>query len=115
MPISNPPSFKDNLREHQRKLTRSRQTVLDVITQADHHLTTAEVYRKAKAKYKRIGLTTVYRTLDLLVELGYIVYAPQNPYIGKDDFRVLQRKANPLGLSLFSFIIRQHERTVDWL
>jgi dienelactone hydrolase len=46
---------------------------------------------------------------------GYIVYAPQNPYIGHDKFRVLQRKANPLGLSLFSFIIRQHERTLDWL
>jgi hypothetical protein len=50
-----------------------------------------------------------------LADLGYIVYAPQNPYIGGDKFRVLQRKANPLGLSLFSFIIRQHERTLDWL
>jgi dienelactone hydrolase len=50
-----------------------------------------------------------------LAERGYIVYAPQNPYIGKDKFRVLQRKANPLGLSLFSFIVRQHERTLDWL
>jgi dienelactone hydrolase len=50
-----------------------------------------------------------------LADKGYIVYAPQNPYIGQDRFRVLQRKANPLGLSLFSFIIRQHERTLDWL
>jgi dienelactone hydrolase len=50
-----------------------------------------------------------------LANLGFIVYAPQNPYIGKDDFRVLQRKANPLKLSLFSFIVRQHERTLDWL
>ncbi len=50
-----------------------------------------------------------------LADRGYIVYAPQNPYIGKDRFRVLQRKANPLGLSLFSFIVRQHERTLDWL
>ena len=48
-------------------------------------------------------------------DLGYIVYAPQNPYIGQDKFRVLQRKANPLKLSLFSFIVRQHERTLDWL
>jgi len=72
MPITSPPTFKDNLREHQRKLTRSRQVVLEVITQADHHLTIAEVYRKAKAKYARLGLTTVYRTLDLLVELGYV-------------------------------------------
>ncbi len=50
-----------------------------------------------------------------LADRGYIVYAPQNPYIGHDKFRVLQRKANPLGLSLFSFIVRQHERTLDWL
>jgi dienelactone hydrolase len=50
-----------------------------------------------------------------LADRGYVVYAPQNPYIGQDKFRVLQRKANPLGLSLFSFIIRQHERTLDWL
>jgi dienelactone hydrolase len=50
-----------------------------------------------------------------LAERGFIVYAPQNPYIGQDKFRVLQRKANPLGLSLFSFIIAQHERTLDWL
>lgn len=50
-----------------------------------------------------------------LADKGYIVYAPQNPYIGKNQFRQLQRKANPLKLSLFSFIIRQHERTLDWL
>ena len=52
-----------------------------------------------------------------LAERGYIVYAPQNPYIGPlgDDFRVLQRKANPLKLSLYSFILAQHERTLDWL
>ena len=50
-----------------------------------------------------------------LADKGYVVFAPQNPYIGKDEFRVLQRKANPLGLSLFSFIIRQHERVLDWL
>jgi dienelactone hydrolase len=50
-----------------------------------------------------------------LADKGYIVYAPQNPYIGGDKFRVLQRKANPLGLSLFAFIVRQHERTLDWL
>jgi dienelactone hydrolase len=50
-----------------------------------------------------------------LADKGYIVFAPQNPYIGHDKFRVLQRKGNPLGLSLFSFIIRQHERILDWL
>jgi hypothetical protein len=50
-----------------------------------------------------------------LAKEGFVTYAPQNPYIGQDAFRVLQRKANPLKLSLFSFIVRQHEQTLGWL
>ena len=52
---------------------------------------------------------------DELCRQGFIVYSPQNPYRGGDQFRSIQRKANPLGLSLFSFIIAQHEQTLDWL
>ncbi|MGD9854394.1 MAG: hypothetical protein AB7U20_05520 [Planctomycetaceae bacterium] len=50
-----------------------------------------------------------------LVERGFIVYAPQNPYRGEDRFRVIQRKSNPLGRSLFSYIIEQHRQTLRWL
>ena len=50
-----------------------------------------------------------------LADRGFIAYAPQNPYIGQDAFRVIQRKANPIKWSLFSLIIRQHEQTLDWL
>lgn len=60
------------LRRSQRKLTRPRQAVLDTIVEAQTHLSPAEVYRRAKARYPRLGLTTVYRTLDLLVSLGYV-------------------------------------------
>ncbi|MEX1239244.1 MAG: dienelactone hydrolase family protein [Cyclobacteriaceae bacterium] len=50
-----------------------------------------------------------------LAERGYVVFAPHNPYRGGDKFRVLQRKANPIGLSLFSIITGQHQRIVEWL
>ncbi len=50
-----------------------------------------------------------------LANHGFVVYCPQNPYIGEDKFRKLQRLANPLKLSLFSFITSQHGRTLDWL
>lgn len=50
-----------------------------------------------------------------LADMGFITYSPQNPYIGGDDFRVLQRIANPLGLSLFSVIAAQHQQTLKWL
>lgn len=50
-----------------------------------------------------------------LAERGFVVFAPHNPYRGVDKFRVLQRKANPLGASLFSVILAQHDRILDWL
>ena len=50
-----------------------------------------------------------------LADRGFIVYAPHNPYRGGDKFRLLQRQANPLGKSLFSIIIAQHEVLLDWL
>ncbi len=50
-----------------------------------------------------------------LADRGYVVFAPQNPYIGGNRFRELDRKANPLKLSLYAYIVRQHERILDWL
>jgi dienelactone hydrolase len=50
-----------------------------------------------------------------LAERGFITFAPQNLYIFKDRFRTLQRKANPLGKTLFSVIVPQHQQIVDWL
>jgi cephalosporin-C deacetylase-like acetyl esterase len=50
-----------------------------------------------------------------LAERGFVTFAPHNPYRGGDAFRTLQRKLNPLGLSLFSVIIGQHQRILEWL
>jgi len=50
-----------------------------------------------------------------LAERGFVTYAPQNPYIGMDNFRVLIRKSHPIKQSLYSIIVRQHERTIEWL
>lgn len=50
-----------------------------------------------------------------LAEEGFITFAPQNLYIFRDRFRVLQRKANPLGKTLFSIITPQHKQIVSWL
>jgi dienelactone hydrolase len=50
-----------------------------------------------------------------LAEEGFVTFAPHNPYRGKDDFRTLQRKLNPMGLTLFSVIIGQHQRILEWL
>lgn len=50
-----------------------------------------------------------------LARRGFITFSPQNLYIFKDRFRTLQRKANPLGKTLFSIITPQHQQIIDWL
>lgn len=50
-----------------------------------------------------------------LCERGFVVFCPQQLYRGGDRFRVLQRKANPLGKTLFSIMIPQHRQLVRWL
>ena len=50
-----------------------------------------------------------------LADRGFIVFAPQNPYIGLDGFRVLQRMAQPIKCTLFSMIVRQHQVILDWM
>ncbi|GAA4444782.1 hypothetical protein GCM10023091_35490 [Ravibacter arvi] len=61
-------------------------------------------------------LSGVYKAVALgLAERGYVTFAPHNPYRGEHLFRTLQRKANPIGLSLFSVIAGQHQQIVNWL
>jgi cephalosporin-C deacetylase-like acetyl esterase len=50
-----------------------------------------------------------------LAERGFITFAPQNLYIFGDRFRTLQRKANPLGKTLFSILVPQHQQITEWL
>jgi hypothetical protein len=50
-----------------------------------------------------------------LADHGFVVYCPQNPYRGGDNFRRLQRLANPLKYSLYSYILSQSERMLNWL
>jgi len=56
-----------------------------------------------------------HRFAARLAEEGFVTYAPQNPYIGEDRFRLIQRLGHPLKLALFSFILGQHQRALDWL
>ena len=58
---------------------------------------------------------TYKRFAARLADRGFVVYAPQNPYIFEEQYRFLQRKANPLKWSLFSFILSQHQRALEWL
>ena len=63
----------------------------------------------------KIDSSYYHRFAVRLAEEGFVTFAPQNPYIGLDRFRLIQRQGHPLKLSLFSFILGQHQRLLEWL
>lgn len=50
-----------------------------------------------------------------LAERGFITFAPHNLYRGEDRYRWLDRKANSVGCTLFSFITDSHRQILNWL
>ncbi|MFH1714979.1 MAG: transcriptional repressor [Elusimicrobiota bacterium] len=54
------------------RITIGREAILDVLTNTKGHLSAEEIYLKVHKKYSSIGLTTVYRTLDVLANMGML-------------------------------------------
>lgn len=54
------------------RLTLGRKAILDLLSQEDGHLSAEDIYMKVHEQYPNIGLTTIYRTLDVLTDLGMV-------------------------------------------
>jgi len=54
------------------RMTNQRALILDIIRHRHGHLDADEVYRQAREKQPRLSLSTVYRTLRRLKELGLV-------------------------------------------
>lgn len=55
------------------KMTGPRKTILKVLNQAEDHPSVEEVYNRAKDVDSSISMATVYRTMNMLDELGLVV------------------------------------------
>ena len=60
------------LRNRGHKLTQQRLAVIAVVHEAQEHLTPGQVFERAGRVCPGLGLTTVYRTLEVLSELGFV-------------------------------------------
>ena len=54
------------------RLTVPRQAILNVLSKTSEHLSAEDVYIAVHTIYTNVGLTTVYRTLELLAQMGII-------------------------------------------
>lgn len=65
--------FKTMLKKNGLKVTNQRVEVLAALEGAcGKHLTAEEIYDRVKCDFPEIGLATVYRTLQIFLELGLI-------------------------------------------
>ena len=54
------------------RLTEPRKAVVETIAESDYVLTPQDVYDRARSRYPKLGLVTVYRTIEKLEELELI-------------------------------------------
>lgn len=68
-------SGSDALKRGGHRLTPQRQLILQVLERAGHHQSAEEICEQVQQTYPSMSLSTVYRTLDLLVRLGLVLEA----------------------------------------
>jgi Fur family ferric uptake transcriptional regulator len=64
--------IKDRLHRAGHKVTPQRLTVIKVVLDSTEHLTPTAIYQKAHRIDTEIGEVTVYRTLNIMAELGLV-------------------------------------------
>ena len=59
-------------RGHFHRWTAPREAILQLLSSSSKHMSAKEIYATTHRHYPGIGMTTVYRTLDLLHRMGLI-------------------------------------------
>ena len=54
------------------RLTVPRQAIFSVLSKSSEHLSAEDIYLKVRGIYPAVGFTTVYRTLELLSQMGLV-------------------------------------------
>ena len=65
-------SSNETLRKRGYRLTPQRYMILSVIQEADEHLSIDQIMERVQKRNPYVSLSTIYRTLELLRELGLV-------------------------------------------
>jgi len=80
-------SVGDRLRERGLRWTPQRRTVIEVLAACDGHITGADLVERCRSRDMSTIPSTVYRTLDVLEELGLVRHG--HDANGREEFHVL--------------------------
>ena len=80
----------ERLKERGYRMTPQRRAIVAEIMATEGHISALEVVSRVKARLPGVNASTVYRTLDLLEELGIVSHAhlgggPEYHHAGRND------------------------------
>ncbi len=78
---------REALRERGLRWTPQRRLILEVLAETSGHITGAELVERCRARDGATIGSTVYRTLDVLEELGYVRHSHGSD--GREEYHVL--------------------------
>jgi Fur family ferric uptake transcriptional regulator len=70
--MSHPEAIVKKLTEKGYRMTPQRLLIVSAIENSDGHVSAEEIHAQVVAKYPHVNISTVYRTLELLKELGLV-------------------------------------------
>jgi Fur family transcriptional regulator, ferric uptake regulator len=62
------------LRQRGQRMTPQRQLILEALESIDGHISVEAVHARVAARFPQVNISTVYRTLDLLQDLGLVTH-----------------------------------------
>jgi len=72
MKMIQPYKWRHRFRKHVSRWTLPREAILDLLSRTSTHMSAKEIYVVLSKAYPGIGLSTIYRTLGLLVRAGFL-------------------------------------------
>jgi Fur family ferric uptake transcriptional regulator len=70
--VKQPHDITSKLSDQGYRLTPQRMMILSAIEHSQDHISADEIYTQVVTKYPYVNISTVYRTLELLKELGLV-------------------------------------------
>lgn len=60
------------LRKHGYRITKQREIIIRLLSRSKYHISAEEVHSQLQKNGYKVNLATVYRTLDMLWEMGFV-------------------------------------------
>jgi len=67
-----PHNWRHRFKGHVSRWTVPREAILEFLSKSSKHMSAKEIYASLCKSYPGMGLTTIYRTLELLARMGFI-------------------------------------------